>query len=233
MLIPLKDVIHGLGRHEEFVPQGTLFSLNGFFWDEIFYTSGIALCKLSVLCFYYRIFAITKGVRIALFVLGGITICWWIAMICTYVLQCIPVKAAWKPEVVSKCVSIYGLYIGQAVTNVLTDVIILVLPLQPLLKLHIRRFQKLVLIGVFALGFLCVFLTNTLKYEELTSISVPVVAVVRIVMFSRLNPHVDITCKARPCPSTRTVKSFMLHLEAFPGDRPLILHYFQGPLLTP
>lgn len=53
-------------------------------------------------------------------------------MFYTYILQCVPVKAAWEPEVVGKCINIYGVYVGQAVPNVLTDVIILVLPLQPL-----------------------------------------------------------------------------------------------------
>ena len=70
-----------------------------------------------------------------------------------YILQCVPVQAAWNPEVHGKCISIYELYIGQAIPNVVTDVVILLLPLQPLWKLRIRKFQRVLLIGVFVLGY--------------------------------------------------------------------------------
>ena len=135
-------------------PKGVLVFLRLLFWDELFYTACIALCKFSVLCFYNRTFAVSRQLRTALWVLGGVTMGWWISVTFVIIFQCHPIRAAWLPQVPGNCFNLYGFFVGQAVPNILTDFILLILPLPILWRLRIQLPQKIALVAVFLLGYL-------------------------------------------------------------------------------
>lgn len=140
---------HGFGRHG----GNPTFFLHVLYFDEIWYNTVIALTKLSVLCFYRRIFAVARPLRITIWIVGGIVLAWWIAFTLASILQCIPIEGYWNPKIKAHCEYKYGFFLGQAVPNIMLDFVLLFLPLQPLWKLHMKRPHKLALGAVFVLGY--------------------------------------------------------------------------------
>lgn len=58
----------------------------------------------------------------------------------------------WYPDLEGTCISIFGLYLGNAIPNILTDISILALPLTQVWGLQVRLWQRVVLVGMFLLG---------------------------------------------------------------------------------
>ncbi|KAF3049615.1 hypothetical protein E8E11_010277 [Didymella keratinophila] len=126
--------------------------------DEYIYLFNLTIIKLSILLMYKRLFPI-RTVRRAAQVLGGISITWALVYTIVASLQCIPLKKLWQPEIEGTCISLFELYMGNAIPNVLTDMAILVLPLTQVWRLQVRLWQRIVLIGMFLLGSFVVFIS--------------------------------------------------------------------------
>ena len=159
-LIVLLDVHNGLGQHAIYASMGTEDFLHTLFFKEILYNTSITLCKVSVLFFYRRTFAITHTMRICLWALGTIFVAWFVSMTFTVIFMCQPVQKAWKPDLPGHCANLYAFFLGQAIPNIITDVVLLLLPLPYLWRLQIQLPQKIALVSVFLLGYLYGSLPN-------------------------------------------------------------------------
>ncbi len=71
-------------------------------------------------------------------------------------LQCQPLQASWDAGVLAVCGNQTAAWVWTAVTNVVTDVVVLVLPIRGVWTLRLPRKIKIALMGVFGLGFLYV-----------------------------------------------------------------------------
>jgi hypothetical protein len=123
--------------------------------DNICYACVSAAVKLTVVLLYRRIF-VTRVFKIITAVLSAIIICWWIAVLLTQVFSCRPVEASWKPALAESCIDTIMFYNAVTISNVILDVIILVLPLPMVWRLHMTSKTKLQVCGVFAVGALYV-----------------------------------------------------------------------------
>ena len=65
---------------------------------------------------------------------------------------CTPIQTFWSLGGPRTCIDILKYYLGVAVPNVLTDVILLLLPVPWIWKLVMSRSQKIALTGIFLLG---------------------------------------------------------------------------------
>ena len=119
------------------------------------YTPAIALTKLSILSFYARLFSV-RTFRVALYVVGTMVLMWWIAMQFTVIFECTPIDYSWHPVRSGRCINLDQFFLGQAIPNIVTDMVILALPLPMIWKLHLPKSQKLALTCIFSLGALCV-----------------------------------------------------------------------------
>jgi hypothetical protein len=111
--------------------------------------------KMTFLFQYYRILSIQKFRKIltAATVFVG---CWSLSQVFVQIFICTPIKAFWDSEAAKtgKCIpNILHWYINAG-GNILTDIMVLVLPLPIISKLKLHRSQKWVLVGIFCLGFL-------------------------------------------------------------------------------
>ena len=70
------------------------------------------------------------------------------------IFMCNPVSGFWIRRINSTCLPDYVSGDMNVISNIVTDFIILVLPLPVLLRLSLRPAQKWALIGVFCIGFL-------------------------------------------------------------------------------
>lgn len=104
---------------------------------------------------YCRIFP-TREIRIASMILGGISIAWSMSIILVSVFQCTPIARAWDTRIPGTCINLKGSFIGNAVPNVITDILILCLPVRVVWGLHASITHRLSVIGIFLLGSLFV-----------------------------------------------------------------------------
>ncbi|KAL1844940.1 hypothetical protein VTK73DRAFT_1478 [Phialemonium thermophilum] len=134
---------------------------------------------MTFLLQYYRVFAVQKLrslFLLAILLVGG----WSLSQVLVAIFTCHPISAYWDrggggsdthPQggparapttaAAPSCIPDLPQWYVNAAGNILTDVAIFVLPLPILGRLNLPRTQRLVLIGVFSLGFLCVLFPVT------------------------------------------------------------------------
>ncbi|EOD53091.1 putative integral membrane protein [Neofusicoccum parvum UCRNP2] len=125
-------IAHGLGRHAATLEIPDLVVvLKLLLALECVYLVAVALLKLSLLALYFRLFP-TREFKISTYILSGIIVLWCIALNCVAIFQCNPVKKSWLPMTPGTCINLKAAFIGNAIPNIITDVIILLLPIRTL-----------------------------------------------------------------------------------------------------
>lgn len=119
----------------------------------IIYVFAIFFIKLSICLLYIRIFSVQRTFRY--FVYAGMISCAisytaYLGVSIATVVQCAGVSFA----KLGLCVHAKVITIVTSVINVVTDLYILALPIGPILKLKLRRRQKIGLLAVFLSGLL-------------------------------------------------------------------------------
>ncbi|KAK3614611.1 hypothetical protein LTR56_027141 [Elasticomyces elasticus] len=145
-------VVHGYGEHKADLTTPQLHkALFWFFIEQIQYKMVICLNKVSVVLLSKRIF-IPKVFQMKCWVVLGLTISWTIASVAATIWQCTPIKGAWNSSVPHTCIDTSMFWMAYAVSNILTDAIVIVLPIPEVLKLNLNQRNKIMLCSVFLLG---------------------------------------------------------------------------------
>lgn len=120
---------------------------------HIFYALTLPTMKFSILLMYARLFP-TKNFRYAIYTTTFLVLSWVLGVLFAQVLNCVPLSAAWKPAARgnARCIDIERFYYGNGISNLLTDVLILCLPLPIIWRLNTSRNRKVALTWVFLLG---------------------------------------------------------------------------------
>lgn len=141
-----------MGRHASQVTLPNLVVvfklLLGF---ECMYVTAVAFIKVSILAMYLRIFP-SREFKIGSYIIGATIIAWWFAIVAVCVFQCDPIYKAWVPWASGTCIDLRGSFIGNAVPNILTDVVILIMPMKQVWHLHATTAQRISLLCTFGLG---------------------------------------------------------------------------------
>ena len=133
---------------------------------ELLFIWGITLAKVSILTWYASVFT-TRQFRRAKDIVLITCLIWCIAMTVVIVVQCVPLKEAWDPLRTSrtKCV-LFGVFVLlQEITNVLLDIVILILPISVTRNLQLPARQRWILSLIFLLGGLYVTLVSPTHYH--------------------------------------------------------------------
>lgn len=81
----------------------------------------------------------------------------WLAVILIAFFQCRPMKKAWSPAMKEGyCIDTNQYFLGNSISNIIMDILILTLPVLALVKLQMKLLPKLIVIGIFLLGSLYV-----------------------------------------------------------------------------
>lgn len=107
--------------------------------------------KLSILALYKRIFS-TKKMGYAVNFMAVFVIIWVIGNFIAGAINCLPVAKFWDQSLEGACMDLASFSYGQQIPNILSDAIILVMPLKVVWSLPITKSQKMLLSGVFILG---------------------------------------------------------------------------------
>ena len=108
-----------------------------------------------MLIFLLRLFGQQGPVRRFIIGLNIVNLAQMVGVFFAIVLQCLPVSFNWDPTVRGgRCVEQRILYTSNAAFNILTDLLVLGLPLYIFSDLAIPKRTKVALLFVFLLGFL-------------------------------------------------------------------------------
>ncbi|BDD58899.1 hypothetical protein MAP00_004140 [Monascus purpureus] len=145
-----------IGRHVAYVaqrPEKLVILQKGLYANQILdFPFTVAPAKLSILLFFIRIFDFTKF-KILAYVVGALVLGHGIGVLLSAIFQCSPIAYTWDKTIVGgSCFDQEAFYRYVSPPNILTDVLILLMPLPFVWGLHTRLGQKLALTGVFLLG---------------------------------------------------------------------------------
>jgi hypothetical protein len=141
-----------------------LISKQSMFIGFTLVTTAIFAVKISILCFYHRIFFITKGYRYASIALMAFATLWFIGTQIGNLLLCQPIDSFWHRTKPGKCLNFNLLFLATGIIDTLTDVAILILPVRMAFKLQLPVRTKVAVAGIFALGGF-VIITNIIRIK--------------------------------------------------------------------
>ncbi|GLA34173.1 hypothetical protein AnigIFM63309_005593 [Aspergillus niger] len=152
--LDIEMVKYGLGLHQSTISMDSLITINKLLLPaEIFYCTSIILTKTSILAMYHRIFHIHRPTRIAVYILGVITIIRAISLIFASIFQCTPVARAWdKFHYPGRCINLKDTFIANDVVNAITDVVILGLLIGRVWKVQAGWGVRMGAVGMVSLG---------------------------------------------------------------------------------
>ncbi|KAF9701863.1 hypothetical protein EKO04_000126 [Ascochyta lentis] len=142
-VLQVLQVEAGNGKHAVFVPypEGVSTVLEYLYFSIVTYNISLTITKISILLQYYRIFTL-REMRIPI-----------------YVALAVVVDAYWKvtEQGSATCVNRMALWYTNASVNIVTDILVAVIPVPGIWGLHIPRRQKIALLGILTIGwFVCI-----------------------------------------------------------------------------
>ncbi|KAL5328372.1 hypothetical protein ACEPPN_001871 [Leptodophora sp. 'Broadleaf-Isolate-01'] len=205
------EVKHGLGKHfTEVSPQELSKMLKYLYVAIIAYNMALISIKISIVLQYLRVFVGNK-IRFWCWATIGLVAVYGLEVVITVIFACIPANAFWMGG--GKCIPRLFIWFFNASFNILTDVIILVLPMPVLSSLRLPLKQKIGLMFVFALGgFVCIVSVLRLHSLYIASISVDMTwDITNIAIWSVIEATTGIICASMPA-TKALISRFFPHL---------------------
>ncbi|KAF5584440.1 hypothetical protein FPCIR_8669 [Fusarium pseudocircinatum] len=163
------QVNKGLGLHSERVPKADWVYLGLAGWLAIlFNTISLHLTKVSILLLYARVFT-KRSYRIPIYIVGGVVGASFVYNLTITLLACRPIHGFWDPSSQTCLSSDY--WIVSTVLHLGTDLIATILPLPILLTLNMNPKEKIILVILFALGFVVSVVSFLRLHYSLTNAS--------------------------------------------------------------
>lgn len=146
------------------------------FMNWIWYLCYIWSLKGVLLCLYNKL---TQGTRRQHLVWAASAFCamTWLACMLTHICICTPITRNWqiKPYAGDSCTIRGPNYIVIAVMNVISDIVIILIPIPLLIKLQVPLHRKAVLTAMFSSGvfiMICTILRAYYSLKSLTTLSI-------------------------------------------------------------
>ncbi|KAI7776709.1 hypothetical protein LA080_004643 [Diaporthe eres] len=144
----------GLGRHVWIMlPENYTPYMKAFYASVVVYNVATCVVKMSILLQYRRIFT---GPAMQKLTMAGLAFegAWALTLSILLPLVCNPVSNFWDPDVPGKCLNQLAIWYVMASINLVSDFVIFSMPLPVIKNLQLPKKQKIMLMGVFCLGFL-------------------------------------------------------------------------------
>ncbi|KUJ17243.1 uncharacterized protein LY89DRAFT_547040, partial [Mollisia scopiformis] len=136
--------------HFDFTPHTTYLKTS--FIAATLYFSVVTSIKISILFMYRRIFPIDEFFLQSQIV-GALVLIWWLIGSVLTIVSCIPVNRLWiGPSASGYCFDFNIYWMSMGAVELVIDTLLLILPVRMVLGLQLRRQQKVLVAGIFALG---------------------------------------------------------------------------------
>lgn len=127
---------------------------------EIIYGLSLSLTKTSFLVLYLRLFGSRRSLRLSIWIALTIIWAWALSVILESFLLCGSFRYNWDPldfesggeEERRECVDRNAACVASGVVNIVTDVMVMVMPIPHILVLQLRVGRKVGLVCVFSVG---------------------------------------------------------------------------------
>ncbi|KAL1958781.1 hypothetical protein VTO42DRAFT_3900 [Malbranchea cinnamomea] len=171
---------------------------------QIIYLLDLGAVKFSILTFY-RVISSQLAYRIAIYAVMAFVGAFTISMTFVNVFECGKPSNAWAPDFIfqigGSCLDLTKIYYIQAAFNILSDIVILLLPMPVLYTLHMRLQKRIALIALFSVGTLAI-IASTLRVYALSLWSDPDAdkpyASAHILFWSQIEVNTAIICASVP-----------------------------------
>ncbi|UPK96631.1 hypothetical protein LCI18_007566 [Fusarium solani-melongenae] len=143
-----------LGRHvgTDVSMEQVVDFLRYLFAASLTYVFAIAFIKLTILALYWKLFSITARVPIA--ILFSSVVIWMVVLVFVATFSCNPVEKQWNILIEhGRCMEQKPVYLGGSLPNVIIDFVLVGMPLPSVFRLNIPLGRRLILAGMFTLGF--------------------------------------------------------------------------------
>lgn len=132
------------------------WKLTQLFWtSQLLYKSCILCTKESICFLYLRLFSVGhRRFRITVISSMVFIALYYIIAILLTIFQCTPVKKSWEKQIPGTCIQLQTFFFANAAFNVITDILVMVLPIPVISKLQITRKQRIGLGLIFCVGIL-------------------------------------------------------------------------------
>ncbi|THC87937.1 hypothetical protein EYZ11_012620 [Aspergillus tanneri] len=173
-----------------------------YYVDEALYLSILPLTKISILCFYLRVFP-TRYVRISAIVMIMLNIGYFLGFVLASLFQCRPINGAWlhwDGAHNSVCTNVNAQGWASAVVNIIFDLATMALPLREIHQLSLSRRRKIYLLAVFCLGIFGTIVSG-LRLRSLLQFANtqnPTWDYVDVGYWSTIEVHVGVICACLP-----------------------------------
>lgn len=124
-----------------------------FFLEQILYKGTLNFTKLSMLLMYLRIFT-GKRAREAIWMLVWTNSFYALISIAVTVIQCGPFEKIFDNSVLGTCIDMTSFWYANAIFSLVTDLIIVALPVPAVYEMQIKKMYKFGLFILFSLGLL-------------------------------------------------------------------------------
>jgi len=124
-----------------------------FYLEQIFYKGTLNCTKLSMLLQYLRLFE-NKRFRAAAQYLAYTILGYAVASILVTIVQCLPFAKIFDHSAAGVCIDLTSFWYSNAIFNLVTDMMILALPIPEIHLLQMQFLHKVGLFLLFALGLL-------------------------------------------------------------------------------
>ncbi|KAK2038394.1 hypothetical protein LZ31DRAFT_533379 [Colletotrichum somersetense] len=190
----------GLGRHMIVVEEEDPMNLTRFFQtiyaNEILYAMGLASARMSLVILYKRIFGLFKA-RFYLYGLMGFLGMWAVYATLPTILACNPVENFWTNH--KNCIDLSKLYISIAVGSIVTDFVLIIIPIPYAMRLTMSPIKKALLISSFVFGGFNCFVTiiRLIKVTAFTYAD-PTWGTVDLMIWTGLEAYCAVICCCLP-----------------------------------
>jgi len=153
----ITDANYGMGYQTKELPiANSIFLAKLLIAYQAVYYAAVSSVKLSYLLFYLRFFTL-KEHRIWVWICMGLVVAYWLGSMLATFLLCTPLEANWNPLLARKYCPDHKhstAFVATGIFNMITDLIIILLPIPFIRKLQMTRGAKIGLVAIFAIGLL-------------------------------------------------------------------------------
>ena len=124
-----------------------------FFAAEPLWVASCTAVKISILCLYLAIFP-TRPFHFTVYAVMGLVSCYCLGFIIRTFAICHPIEYNWDKDIHGSCGDGEKSSIAGGISNMILDIIVIVLPMPMLWRLQMAAKKKMIVMGIFGLGIL-------------------------------------------------------------------------------
>ncbi|KAI9728095.1 MAG: hypothetical protein M1834_007811 [Cirrosporium novae-zelandiae] len=119
---------------------------------EIVYAVALLFVKFSIMSFYIRIFGTKNSFRISVYIVMFLVMAWCVSLILETLFLCRPLAYNWDQTIDGTCGNRNTTFVSAGVLNMITDILIMLLPIPHIWKLQLQMANNISLVAIFSLG---------------------------------------------------------------------------------